>query len=112
MDSKRWLWVDWPPWADVEADRGRGKVEARHSLINCCVEATNFLQAEQHQDQFEASEKVNIRNAVQFIEAWSDKNQDAGRDDFEAQQELLEDVVNEVKLRFDGLSVELPSDTD
>ena len=81
-------------------------------MINSCVEASEFIQAEQHQDQFKASEKVNILNAVTFVEACLDKNQDAGRDDFEAQQELLEDVVNEAKLRFDGLSVELPSDTD
>ena len=108
MDSKRGLWVRWPPWAEIEAERNR----ARQSLINSCVEASEFIQAEQHQDQFKASEKLNIRNAVQFIKAWLDESQDASKDDFEAQQEVSEDVVNPVKLRFDGLSVELPSDTD
>ena len=112
MASKRWLWVEWPPWTDVDAERNRGKVEARQSLMNYCVEASNFLQAGHHPDQFKDSEKVNIQKAVQYTLAWLDMNQHAGRDDFEAQQEVLEDVVNPVKLRIDGLSVELPSDSE
>ena len=108
MKPTEWLHVKWPTWAEIEAERDR----AREKVINSCVEASECIQAEQHQDQFKASEKVNIRNAVQFIKAWLDESQDASKDDFEAQQELLEDVVNEAKLRFDGLSVELPSDTD
>ena len=108
MKPKEWLHVKWPPWAEIEAERDR----SRQNLINSCVEASEFIQAEQHQDQFKASEKDNIRNAVQFIKAWLDESQDASKDDFEAQQELLEDVVTVAQLRFDGLTVEIPSDTD
>ena len=108
MKPTEWLHVKWPPWADIEAARDR----AIGNLLNSCIEANKFLHAEQHQDKFEASEKDNIRNAVQFVEAWLDEYPDAAGADFEAKQELLEDVVIGIKLRFDGLSVELPSDTD
>ena len=108
MQPTEWLHVKWPPWAEIEVARGR----AINHLINSCAEASEFIQTEQHQDQFKASEKVNIRNAVQFIKAWLDESQYASKDDFEAQQELLEDVMIEAKLRFIGLSVELPSDDD
>ena len=105
--TKAWLHIKWPTWAEIEAGH-----RAKERLIKACVEASELIQAEQHQDQFEDSEKDNIRNAVQFIKAWLDESQEASKDDFEAQQELLEDVVNVAKLRFDGLSVEIPSDTD
>ena len=107
MKPTEWLHVKWPTWAEIEAGH-----RAKESLIKACVEASELIQAEQHQYQFEDSEKDNIRNAVQFIKAWLDESQDASKDDFEAQQELLEDVMIEAKLRFSGLSVELPSDAD
>jgi L1 cell adhesion molecule like protein len=83
----------------AEDEANRSKVEAKNSLENYCFSMRNTLTEEQLQDKLEAGDKQKIESAVQDTLSWLDKNQLAGKDEFEAKQKELEAVVNPIMIK-------------
>jgi L1 cell adhesion molecule like protein len=83
----------------AEDEANRSKVEAKNSLENYCFSMRNTLTEEQLQDKLEAGDKQKIESAVQDTLPWLDKNQLAGKDEFEAKQKELEAVVNPIMIK-------------
>ena len=57
------------------------------------------LSTEKLQDKFEAGDKDTIETAVQRVVFWLIQNELAEKDEFKAQQEELEGVVNPIMLK-------------
>merc|ERR1712217_228475 len=68
-------------------------------LENYCFTMRNTLQEEKLKDKFEPGDKDKIEAAVKEALDWLDKNQLAGKDEFESKQKELEGVVNPIMMK-------------
>merc|ERR1712164_128775 len=66
---------------------------------NYCFTMRNTLHEEKLKDKFEGDDKDKIESAVQEALDWLDKNQLAGKDEFEAKQKELEGIVNPIMMK-------------
>merc|ERR1712151_1210451 len=83
----------------AEDEQNKSKIEAKNGLENYCFTMRNTLSEEKLQDKFEGDDKEKIEKAVQDTLDWLDKNQLAGKDEFEAKQKELEAVVNPIMMK-------------
>merc|ERR1719285_1647294 len=82
-----------------EAEKNKAKIEARNGLENYCYSLKNTLQEEKLKDKFEAGDKEKIEQAVNDALEWLEKNQMAEKDEFEAKQKDVEQVVNPIMMK-------------
>ena len=86
---------------------------AENDLKICCITTNNFLEEGGHHFLgFDPDDKMNIRNALGYTWEWLSMHPHAKKHEFEAQLEVLEEVVLPIMMRVQGLSAELPSDSD
>merc|ERR1712151_731663 len=83
----------------AEDEANKQKIEAKNGLENYCFTMRNTLQEEKLKDKFEGDDKDKIEKVVQETLDWLDKNQLAGKDEFEAKQKELEGVVNPIMMK-------------
>merc|ERR1711943_133297 len=75
----------------AEDEANKAKIEAKNGLENYCFTMRNTLQEEKLKDKFE--------KAIQEALDWLDKNQLAGKDEFETKQKELEGIVNPIMMK-------------
>merc|ERR550534_106896 len=75
------------------------KIEAKNGLENYCYSLKNTLQEEKLKDKFEEGDKEKIEQAVADALEWLEKNQMAEKDEFEAKQKDVEQVVNPIMMK-------------
>jgi len=83
----------------AEDESNKAKIEAKNGLENYCFTMRNTLNEEKLKDKFTAGDKGAIEKAVQETLDWMEKNQLAEKDEFEAKQKELEQVVNPIMMK-------------
>jgi len=83
----------------AEDDANKAKIESKNGLENYCYSLKNTLQEEKLKDKFEAGDKEKIEQAVADALEWLEKNQLAEKDEFEAKQKDVEQVVNPIMMK-------------
>jgi len=83
----------------AEDEANKAKIEAKNGLENYCYSLKNTLQEEKLKDKFEAGDKEKIEQAVADALEWLEKNQMAEKDEFEAKQKDVEQVVNPIMMK-------------
>ena len=83
----------------AEDDANKAKIESKNGLENYCYSLKNTLQEEKLKDKFEEGDKEKIEQAVADALEWLEKNQMAEKDEFEAKQKDVEQVVNPIMMK-------------
>jgi len=83
----------------AEDESNKAKIEAKNGLENYCFTMRNTLNEEKLKDKFTEGDKGAIEKAVQETLDWMEKNQLAEKDEFEAKQKELEQVVNPIMMK-------------
>eukprot|EP00933_Yihiella_yeosuensis_P041762 TRINITY_DN3616_c0_g2_i1.p1 TRINITY_DN3616_c0_g2~~TRINITY_DN3616_c0_g2_i1.p1 ORF type:complete len:646 (-),score=160.13 TRINITY_DN3616_c0_g2_i1:251-2188(-) len=79
-----------------EDDANRKRVEAKNGLENYAFSVRNTLNDDAIKSKFEGDDKDKVERAVQETLDWLDRNQLAEKDEFQAKQKDLEQVVNPI----------------
>jgi L1 cell adhesion molecule like protein len=83
----------------AEDEANKAKIEAKNGLENYCFTMRNTLSEEKLKDKFSEEDKSTIEKGVQDTLDWMDKNQLAEKDEFEAKQKELEQIVNPIMMK-------------
>jgi len=77
----------------AEDEKNKEKVQAKNHLENYAYSLRNTLRDEKIADKLESGDKERLNAAIDDAVSWMDKNQSAGKDEFEAKQKELEGVA-------------------
>jgi L1 cell adhesion molecule like protein len=77
----------------AEDEKNKDRVEAKNHLENYAYSLRNTIRDEKIADKLESGDKDRLNAAIDDAINWMDKNQQAGKDEFEAKQKELEGVA-------------------
>jgi len=83
----------------AEDEANKERVEAKNGLENYCFQLRNTMGEEKLKEKFEEGDKENMEKAVDEALKWLDANQTAEKDEFEAKQKEVEQVVNPIMMK-------------
>jgi len=77
----------------AEDEKNKDRVEAKNHLENYAYSLRNTVRDEKIAGKLDAGDKDKLNAAIDDAVSWMDKNQQAGKDEFEAKQKELEGVA-------------------
>jgi len=83
----------------AEDEMNKGKIEAKNGLENYCFSLKNSMEEEKLKEKFEPEDKQKMEEAIKDALDWLERNQIAEKDEFEAKQKEVEQIVNPIMMK-------------
>ncbi|KAL3937259.1 MAG: hypothetical protein SGARI_002193, partial [Bacillariaceae sp.] len=80
----------------AEDDANKNRVEAKNGLENYCYSLKSSVNGEEVASKLDATDKDTLSAKIEETINWLDNNQNADKEEFEAQQKTLESVANPI----------------
>eukprot|EP00930_Biecheleria_cincta_P014983 TRINITY_DN12657_c0_g2_i1.p1 TRINITY_DN12657_c0_g2~~TRINITY_DN12657_c0_g2_i1.p1 ORF type:complete len:642 (-),score=128.57 TRINITY_DN12657_c0_g2_i1:228-2153(-) len=84
----------------AEDDANRHRVDAKNSLENYCFSVRNTMNEEAIKAKLTTDEKSKVEKSIQDTLEWVERNQLAGKEEYEAKQQELGSIVNPIMTKI------------